>query len=154
MGIKDNFFTDLMIFFSLKHIIKICLNIKQGLNIHLVQQSEKPYIPRQVVTELSPSHTFFKILIFLLILAFSVFKLKLSKRDVNNKVWSVFRLSKFHIYQLSSKPYYQIISINSIMSYTIVGITLALGWPHTFFMNEGQKISFGPPFEVFLENFN
>jgi hypothetical protein len=27
-----------------------------------------------------------------------------------------------------------------------------IGWPHWFFMNAGQKISFGPSFEVFLNS--
>jgi hypothetical protein len=28
---------------------------------------------------------------------------------------------------------------------------VVLVWPHIFSMNSGQKISFGPPFEVFLD---
>lgn len=36
--------------------MKICLYVKQNLNIDLLQKSEKPYNPRQVVTESSQSY--------------------------------------------------------------------------------------------------
>jgi hypothetical protein len=48
--------------------------------------------------------------------------------------------------------YHSLKGINRSVAGHEVSKGLTLGWPHIFFMNEGQKISFGPPFEVFLNS--